>query len=269
MALMFTSCSNKQSQEQKEDSNVPKALVLYYSQTGATKAVAEQLQSTLNADIEAIEAVDPYSGTYDETIQRCIKERNDSIIPEIKPLKTDLAQYDIIFLGYPVWFGTYARPIYGLLANNEFEGKKIVPFCTFGSGGLEATTADLKAALPKAQILDGYGVRNARVDKMPEELNYFLITNGYLAGEVEPLPEYSAQADVTPEQAAIFDQACGDYQFPLGTPVTVGLRKTASSTDYKFVANSKDMQGQDIQSVIYVTVPVAPDAKPEFTRVVR
>ena len=111
-----------------------KKLVLYYSETGTTKAVAEELQKQLNADIECIEAVEPYSGNFQETIQRGQREMQNGETPAIKPLKNKIADYDIIFLGYPIWFGTYAMPIATLVKENDFEGKTIVPFCTFGSG---------------------------------------------------------------------------------------------------------------------------------------
>lgn len=65
----------------------------------------------------------------------------------------------------------------------------------------------------------------------------FLIENGYLEGKVEQLPAYSAQQPVTPEEAAIFNAACGDYQYPLGTPVTVGnvqpLKEQTTASPHK------------------------------------
>ena len=98
MATMTTSYAQKQ-------------LVLYYSETGTTKTVAQELQKQLGADIEEIEAVVPYSGNFQETIQRGQREMQSGEMPAIKPLKKQIADYDIIFLGYPIWFGTYANPI--------------------------------------------------------------------------------------------------------------------------------------------------------------
>ena len=119
-----------------------KTLVLYYSETGTTKIVAQELQKQLNADIESVEAVQPYSGNFQETIQRSQQERQNGKTPDLKPLKSKIANYDIIFLGYPIWFGTYAMPIATLVKENNFAGKTIVPFCTFGSGGLNTSTED-------------------------------------------------------------------------------------------------------------------------------
>lgn len=246
-----------------------KMLVLYYSETGTTKTVAEELQKQLNADIESIEAVEPYSGNFQETIQRGQREMQSGEWPAIKPIQKKIADYDIIFLGYPIWFGTYANPIVTLIKENDFAGKTIVPFCSFGSGGLNTSTDALKKALPKATIKEGYGVRTARVAAAPKELDRFLKENGYKEGAIAPLPDYSEQKPVSEEEKALFDAACSSYQFPLGTPETAGKRTTDDSIDYKFIVKSRGMDGSESTSTIYVTVGKEQGAKPEFTQVVR
>ena len=246
-----------------------KTLVLYYSQTGTTKTVAEELQKQLGADIEQIETVTPYSGDFQATIQRGSEEMRNGTVPDINPLRSKLADYDVIFIGYPIWFGTYAMPIATLVKQNDFAGKTIVPFCTFGSGGLNTSTEALRKALPKADIRKGYGVRTARVAAAPKELDRFLKENGYKNGTIASLPAYSAQQPVTDADRAIFDTACSSYQFPLGTPETVGKRQTEDSTDYKFTVKSRGITGQEATSVIFVTVGKEQGAKPEFTEVVR
>ena len=246
-----------------------KKLVLYFSETGSTKTVAMELQKQLQADIECIEAATPYSGNFQETMQRGQREMQSGEGPELKPLKVKFSDYDVIFLGYPIWFGTYATPIAALVKNNDFAGKTIVPFCTFGSGGLNTSTDALKKALPKANIKQGYGVRAARVATAEKELDRFLKENGYKAGTVAPLPDYSPQQPVTDAEKAIFDAACSNYQFPLGTPSTVGKRTTPDGTDYQFTVKGRGPNGAEATSTIYVVVGNEPGAKPEFTQVVR
>ena len=249
--------------------NAQKALVLYYSETGTTKTVAEELQRQLGADIGSIEAVKPYPGNFQETIQRGQREMQRGQWPELKPLQSDIGKYDIIFLGYPIWFGTYANPIVTLVKSNDFAGKTVVPFCTFGSGGLNTSTEALKKALPKARIRQGYGVRTARVASAAKEIDRFLKENGYKKGSVSRLPDYSAQQPVTDADKAIFHAACSGYQFPLGTPQTVGKRTTDDSTDYKYTVKSRGFDGKEGTTIIYVTVGKQAGAKPEFTEVVR
>lgn len=266
VAVLVACGAKKQSDKQQDMSGSSKYLVLYYSQTGTTKAVAEELQKMLGTDIDSIMPEEPYAGSYDQTIERSRQERENGVTPALMPLKVNPDDYDVIFLGYPVWFGTYALPVAGLLKEYDFAGKKVVPFCTFGSGGLESSAEDLKKALPEAEIAEGYGVRTARMAAVPKELNRFLVENGYLEGELEALHDYSEQQPVTDEDKAVFDAACGGYRFPLGTPLTVGKRSTADGTDYLYTVKNADNEGT---ATIYVTVGKEADAKPEFTRIVR
>ena len=267
--MAMVACMTSACTQQKAAENTNRQLVLYFSENGATKAVAEELQKQLGADIEAIEAVEPYSGDFQKTIERSNKERESGQTPALKDLKSNIADYDVIFLGYPIWFGTYAMPIATLVKEQDFAGKTIVPFCTFGSGGLNTSTEALKQALPKATIMKGYGVRAARIAAAEKELDRFLIENTYKQGTISLLPEYSAQQPVTEADKAIFDAACSSYQFPLGTPETVGKRTTDDSDDYQFIVKSRGFDGKEATSTIYVTVGKAEGAKPEFTEVVR
>lgn len=265
-------CSSRGASD-SEESTKPKALILYYSQEGSTKYVAESLRDMLEADIEAIEVENPYSGSYDETIERCKKEMESGEVPAVKPIKADLSKYDVIFLGYPIWFGTYAPPIAGLVKGYSFEGKKVITFCTFGSGGLQSSTADLKKALPDAEVVEGYGVRAVRLQAVTVELIRFLSEQGF-HGSIKPLPEFPEQHPVTDEEKSIFEQACGDYKFPLGTPVTAAKREVVLGTEYLYNVDSKTPDGKSAKSQIYVIVPVGKgiddkELKPEFTQVVR
>ena len=246
-----------------------KNLVLYYSETGTTKTVALELQKQLGADIEAIECVKPYSGNFQETMQRGQRETQSGEWPELKPIKSKLANYDVIFLGYPIWFGTYANPIARLVKDYDFAGKTVVPFCTFGSGGLNTSSDALKNALPKATIKEGYGVRTARVAAAEKELDRFLKANGYKKGTVAKLPEFSEQKPVTEAEKTIFNDACSSYQFSLGTPSTVGKRTTPDGTEYKYTVQNSGFGGGGGTSIIYVIVGKEAGAKPEFTQVVR
>ena len=162
-----------------------------------------------------------------------------------------------------------ALPINSLLNGQDFAGKRIVPFCTFGSGGLNTSADALRKALPKAKILEGYGVRTARIAAASKELDRFLKEQGYKKGKIGKLPDYSAQQPVTDAERALFDAACFSYQFPLGTPQTVGKRQTPDGTDYKFTVKGRGPNGAESTSIIYVTVGKEQGAQPAFTQVVR
>ncbi|MDE6112760.1 MAG: NAD(P)H-dependent oxidoreductase, partial [Bacteroidales bacterium] len=166
LAVVAFACTPaKRPAADQAESQPAKMLVLYYSQTGVTDKVAQELARQTGADVERIEAVAPYAGTYEETIARCKEEMAQGIVPEIKPLQSNIEDYGVIFLGYPVWFGTYARPVMQLVAQYDFAGKTVVPFATFGSGGLQASADSLRLALPQAEVKAGFGIREVHSDR--------------------------------------------------------------------------------------------------------
>ena len=259
--LLFSACGPK----------TPKVLVLYYSQTDHTRTVAQEIQKALGADIEEVLCVNPYDGTYQETVNRAGEERAKGIFPELEPIKADLSQYDIIFLGYPVWYGTISLPMAGLVERVDFAGKKLVPFCTFGSGGLQTSAAELAVKEPNATVLPGYGVRAARMDAVPAEVDYFLKSNGYIKGEFTPLEEFPEPEVVSEEQAALFDAAVGDYPMIQAKATMVACRPVPGGTEYKFTAENLPREGvpQFSPSEITVYVLVEDGKAPVFTQVVR
>ena len=252
--IALASCSSKGA--------APKSIVIYYSQLNSTKAVAEQIAKDLDIPIVAIEPVVPYDDDFNATIQRGQKEMNGDL-PEIKPLDVKLEDYDVIFLGYPIWFGTYATPMMTFLKNANLAGKKIIPFCTFGSGGLNTSVNDLKKALPDSEILPGYGVRAARLDAIPSEVEYFLKANGFLGGDFTPFADFSAQKAVTDEEKALFHAAVDSYGMIRAEAETAGVRDIPGGKEYLFTA--REAMGGTIQ--VYVIDP--DDGDPVFTQVIR
>ena len=270
--MVVTSCS--QNNLRVKRGKAPKVLVLYYSQTSNTKAVAEEIATRLKSDIEEITLVEPYDTAFQATIERCKADREKGITPEINPLKSNIADYDIIFLGYPIWFGTYAPPIATLLDKVDLSGKKVVPFCTFGSGGLESSGQDLFERLPNTEILPGYGVRAARMDAMPKEVGEFLAASLFCDGKFdmpEPFPE---QHPVSAEEEAIFDAAVNGYPMLNAKATTVASRtiQDGEGTEYLFTAMDMPREKKaDMPpaSEIKVYVIVEKGKTPEFTKVVR
>jgi flavodoxin len=263
-AMMAISCEPKQEPQ--------KSLVLYYSQTSNTKVVAEEIASKLGADIEEIVLAEPYDGDFQATIERCLKEREEGVVPEIQPIKADLSAYDVIFLGYPIWFGTYAPPVNAFLAQADLSGKKVVPFCTFGSGGLESSVKDLAEKQPNAEILPGYGVRAARLEAVPAEVDRFLKAGGFIDGEYVAPDDFPEQHEASEEEVAIFDAAVGDYSMIHAKAKTVAARAVPEGTEYLFTAEDlpREADGKlPPAGELKVYVLVAEGEAPVFTRVIR
>lgn len=257
---------------QKKEAPKSKVLVLYYSQTSNTKTVAQEIANKLGADIEEIVAVNPYNGDFQATIARCQQEREQGVTPEIEPIKADLAQYDVIFLGYPIWFGTYAPPMAAFLNQADLSGKKIVPFCTFGSGGLDSSVKDLTKAQPKAEIIAGYGVRAARMAAVPAEVDQFLKAGGFIEGEYAKLEDFPEAQPATEEQAAIFDKAVGDYPMIHAKAKAVASRAVPGGTEYLFTAEDLPREGapqMPAPGEMKVYVLALDGQDPVFTQVVR
>ena len=268
--IIVASCGPKSQRTNK--GKAPKMLVLYYSQTSNTKAVATEIATRLKADIEEITLVEPYDTAFQATIERCKADREKGVTPVINPLKSDIADYDIIFLGYPIWFGTYAPPIASLLDKVDLSGKKVVPFCTFGSGGLESSGQDLVDRLPNTEVLPGYGVRAARMDAMPKEVGEFLAASHFCDGKYEEPWASPELHPVTAEEAAIFDAAVDGYPMLNAKAVTAASRTITDGTEYLFTA--KDMPRETKSDMppageIKVYVLVEKGKAPVFTKVMR
>ena len=114
-------------------------LVAYFSATGNTEGVAIAIAERLGADVFAIEAAQPYTEAdlnYGDDASRTSVERADGTNPELTQVTPDdWADYDTVFLGYPIWWGEAAWPLRTFVAGNDFTGKTVVPFCTSGSWG--------------------------------------------------------------------------------------------------------------------------------------
>lgn len=231
VVLAAVSCNNK--------NTGMKALVLYYSQGGNTRAVAEEIAGRLGADIEAIVPMIPYDGDFMATIERGKKELDGGTLPEIQPVKADLAAYDVVFLGFPVWFGVCATPVLTVLSGLDFSGVKVVPFCTFGSGGLQSSVRLIEEKLPGSEILPGYGVRAARMEAVPAEIDRFLKEGGFIEGKVEALEPFPALSPVSEEDAAVFDAAVAGYPMLNARAEEVASRSVPGGIEYMFTAKDQ------------------------------
>ena len=136
-----------------------KTLVVYFSATGNTKAVAEEISRLTGADLYEIVPADPYTDAdlnYNNNDCRANQEMNDtSARPAIGSGVIDVSPYDIVFVGYPIWRGTMPRIINTFLDTYDLSGKTVLPFCTSGSSGITQSVSDFRAAEPGADVRDG------------------------------------------------------------------------------------------------------------------
>lgn len=145
--------------ETENGSEGAKVLVAYFSATGTTEGIAEHIAKGLNADLYEIVPEEPYTDAdlnYGDSNSRTTIEMNDpSARPAISGSVENMEQYDIVFLGYPIWWGNAPRIISTFLESYDFSGKSVVPFCTSGSSGIGASVSQLEQLAGGAVWLDG------------------------------------------------------------------------------------------------------------------
>ena len=166
LALSFLTATNANAQNAQESTTpevaAPKILVAYYSWSGHTKQVAEAIHNNLGGDLFAIETVQAYPEEYRETTEQAKKEINAGYHPELSTKVADIAQYDVIFLGSPNWWGTIAPAVSSFLASYDLNGKTVIPFITHGSGGVQNTVSAIKEQCKGCNVSDNpwVGFRN-------------------------------------------------------------------------------------------------------------
>lgn len=130
-----------------------KVLVAYYSHSGNTQAVAQQIARATGGELFRIETVQPYPDVYNRLVEQAQQEIQNGVLPELKTTVPDMAQYDVVFVGSPNWLGTYVPAVKSFLAQYDFSGKQLVPFFTHGGGGMQNCESDMHAQLPQAAFL--------------------------------------------------------------------------------------------------------------------
>ena len=145
-----------------------KILVVYFSRTGEeyslgnitkgnTEIVAEIIAQKTGGNLFEIKPVTPYPESYEECKKVASREKATKARPPFVG-GVDISNYDLIFVGYPIWYGDAPQIVYTFLENYDFGGKKIVPFCTHGGSGLSSTDQTISMTCPTAKILQGFAI---------------------------------------------------------------------------------------------------------------
>lgn len=136
-----------------------KVLVVYFSATGTTKSAAKKVKKATGGTLYQIKAAKPYTSadlSYDNDDCRANTEQQDgSVRPEIKGKVKDIKKYDVIFIGYPIWWGKEPMIIRTFLESYNLKGKKIVTFCTSGGSGISGSMKGIKTSAKGAKVVKG------------------------------------------------------------------------------------------------------------------
>lgn len=165
-----------------------KTLIAYYSRAdenyvsgalrmlkkGNTKVAAEFIRDLTGADIFEIEQAQPYSKDYNECTEQAKKDKQRNARPELKNYPESLAEYDVIYLGFPNYWGTMPMAVFTFLEKYDLSGKTIKPFCTHEGSGMGNSVSDLKKVCPSANIKDGLAIFGSRVNSSKNDIERWI-----------------------------------------------------------------------------------------------
>jgi len=188
--LMATGCNaqNKQEVKSSNKNTMNKSIVIFFShagdnysvgniEVGNTKIVADYITEIKGADQFEI-VTHKYDGmAYTPLIELAKEEANKGELPPYEGTAPDLSQYDTVFIGGPVWWGTYPQVMFTFFKDINLDGKTVIPFTTHEGSGLASCASDVKKAFPKAKVtgefsIYGHEVRTgkAKVEKWLKSL---------------------------------------------------------------------------------------------------
>lgn len=153
-----------------------KILVAYFSRIGNeygvgtitkgnTAIVAEIIAKKTGGDLFEIKTVKSYPSDYDECTRVASREKAEKARPELATHVNNFAQYDIIFVGSPIWYGDAPMAVYTFLESYDFSGKTIVPFVTHGGSGLSGVDQRITLTCPNAKQLQGFAIRGTTAQR--------------------------------------------------------------------------------------------------------
>ena len=153
--LSMTACA----QEKTKSNAKMKILVAYFSATGTTRAEAQRIARTAGADLFEIEPVEKYTAAdldwHNQKSRTSVEMKNGKSRPAVKSKMTDMNHYDLVIIGFPVWWYTAPTIINTFLDSYNLKGKKIAAFVTSGGSSVDGSEKNLKAAYPQAIWLKG------------------------------------------------------------------------------------------------------------------
>ena len=179
--LCMCSYSHAVQDTSNKDENSPHTiLIAYFSLSGNTKLIAQDIQQATGGDLFEIRPASAYGPDFDTTLERAREELRTRARPELKERVPDMEKYDVVFLGFPNWVGTMPMAVFSFLEQHDFRGKTIFPFCTHGTSGISRTIEDLKALGLQARIREHIDFYRNDVKDATEPVRNWLRKLGYL-----------------------------------------------------------------------------------------
>lgn len=141
---------------------------------GNTEIVAQKIQKLTGGDLFEIKPAKQYPEDYYEMTEVAKEEKRKNARPELANELEDISPYEVVFLGYPNWWGTMPMAVFTFLESYDFAGKTIAPFCTHEGSGLGSSERDIKKLCPKANVLPGLAIRGSSVNQADNDIQNWL-----------------------------------------------------------------------------------------------
>lgn len=172
-----TDDDNGKSQEKDAFDN-GKILIAYFSHSGNTKKIAEEIQGITGGELFEIKTVNTYSSDYNTVLDEAKAEQDEKARPELSEKITDMEQYQTVIIGFPIWWGDMPMAVYSFLDEYDLSGKTILPFCTHGGSGLSRTDGNIQNEEKDAKVLNGLAVSDTSLDDASGDIKQWLKENG-------------------------------------------------------------------------------------------
>ncbi len=149
-------------------------LVVYFSWSGNTRSVANEIQAQTGADIFEIIPAEPYTDDYDTLLDVAQEEQTEEARPDIEGEIENFQQYDRVYLGFPNWWGDMPMILYTFLEEYDFSGKTIAPFVTSGGSGFSGTLDTIGEMEPEAEITQGLSLGSSAASNPEKDVAEWL-----------------------------------------------------------------------------------------------
>ena len=187
LMVLYVGCHNQTTNQQDDvttsqvqDISHQEALVVYFSWSGNTESVAQSIQEQTGADLFEIIPEQPYTDNYDALLDIAQEEQSQDARPLIANPIENIDNYDVIYVGYPNWWGDMPMIMYTFFDTYDLSQKTIAPFCTSGGSGLSDTVNAIKELEPDAIVTEGLHIGSSQASNPHESVQDWLNSIGGL-----------------------------------------------------------------------------------------
>lgn len=157
-----------------------KILIAYFSHSGNTREIANQIHSLVGGDVFEIRSVQTYPNEYNAVVDQAKKEQQANLRPALAANVPNIDSYSVVFVGFPNWWGTMPMPVFTFLEGHNLKGKTVIPFCTHEGSRMGRSVGDIRKLCPQSTVRDGLAVRGHDVKNARDDVAQWLRGMGLL-----------------------------------------------------------------------------------------